>query len=200
MLNFFMLLVVLLVTACGGSDNSQDEKGAPMGISVTDALKSDCPNGGAVINQGVDTDGNGEIDAGEVTSSDTVCNGGNGINGGNKIVKSIYCSGDLLGTVNLSVTYQVDIFESGDLFAAASVYGPTVEISASIMYAKMQNGSDTAPVIFTYDCSGTSNGGWWEMWLNRTTLVSYVVYTDNDVTGGQSSWTMPSSECTVNNY
>lgn len=203
-MRYFLFLVLLALVGCGGSETDDADKvgNEPLGVSVTDALKSDCPNGGVTINQGIDTNRNGKIDADEVSSSDTVCDGAPGTSGtNNKIVKTIYCTGALPGiALGLDATYEVDIFASGDLFAAASVYGSLIEISSSTMYAAGQNGAATAPVLFTYDFYGTSNGGWWKMYLNRTTLVSYVEYHDSDTAGGVQTWSKPASECTVNNF
>lgn len=62
-------------TLVKGSNDT--DKREPMGVSVTDALKADCPNGGVVINQGIDANGNGKIDTDEITSSEKVCTGVN---------------------------------------------------------------------------------------------------------------------------
>lgn len=65
--------------ACGGQAlQEKSDSDSPLGIAVTQALKTDCPNGGVVINQGIDRNGNGKIDQNEITSSETVCNGEDG--------------------------------------------------------------------------------------------------------------------------
>lgn len=199
MKTLFCFLFALFLAACGGGTGDDSEKigNEPLGVSVTDALKADCPNGGVVINQGIDTNRNGKIDADEISSSETVCNGVDGTD--NKITKSIFCTGDIPNS-SLTAAYSVDVFSSGDLFAAASIYDALIEIGASLMYSKGQVGVDTAPVYFVYDVSGTANGGYWKMSLNRTTLVSYVEYNDIDVTGGKLTWSKPASDCIVNNY
>jgi hypothetical protein len=196
-----IILFALFLAACGGEASDTDKSGDELlGVSITDALTSDCPAGGVVINQGIDTNRNGKIDKDEISSTDTVCNGVPGVNGtSNKIAKSFYCSGSIPET-DLTVDYTVDIFTSGDLFASAAVYGSSFEIGASVMYSVGQQGATTAPVFLTYDVSGTANGGYWKMALNRTTLVSSVEYNDLDVTNGKLTWSKPASECTVNNY
>lgn len=201
MRNMFFMLFVLFLASCGGGNDNEKVGNEPLGVSVTDALKADCPNGGVVINQGIDTNRNGKIDADEVSSTDTVCNGTNGTNGtDNKLVKTVFCSGDLPGiATGLTVTYEVDIFRNGDMFAAASVYGAAYEISTSTMYASGQTGADTAPVLFTYDIYGTVNGGYWNVYFNRTTLVSHVEYSDPDLSAPQT-WTKPGSECSIENF
>ena len=46
--------------------------------SAAQAADSNCPAGGTAISSGVDTDGNGTLDAGEVTNTYHICNGTNG--------------------------------------------------------------------------------------------------------------------------
>lgn len=74
----------MLLAACGGGTGADDlEKvgNEPLGVSVADALTFECPNGGVVINQGIDTNRNGKIDKDEISSSQTVCNGEDGEDG-----------------------------------------------------------------------------------------------------------------------
>lgn len=184
------------------------------GVSVTEALTSECPNGGVVINQGLDNNRNGKIDPEEVTSTQTVCNGVDGYT--NKIVKNIFCTGDITGilatnstnplqtftvpALPLTAVYTADVFASGDIFAYASVYDTAKETGASVMYSASQTGAATASVVFTYDCIGPANGGYWEMYLNRVSLVSTLVYHDTDIQGGSLTWTKSASDCIINNY
>jgi len=186
-----VLFFIFLLAACGGS--STDEKGSePFGVSVEDALKADCPNGGVVINQGIDDNKNGKIDKDEISSSETVCHGTD-----NKIIKSFYCSGDIPET-KFSVVYDLSIFSSGDLFVTGTVNSPGFEVSSSTMFSAHQQGAETAPVHVTFDLYGTDNGGYWKLFLNRVTLVSIVEYHDIDT--GTLNWSKPASGCIVNNY
>ncbi len=53
-------------------------------VSVTtEPTGTNCANGGNKVNVGPDTNGNGVLDASEITSSDYICNGTNGSNGTN---------------------------------------------------------------------------------------------------------------------
>ena len=63
------------------------------------------------------------------------------------------------------------------------------------MYSKLQNGWDTAPIFINYDVSGSANFGYFEISLNRTSMVTTIVYTDSDVSGGSTTWVEPSSDC-----
>jgi 3-mercaptopyruvate sulfurtransferase SseA len=63
-------------TGGAGNDGSSGSAGNTALASVTSASWSACPNGGKTISVGVDVNGNGVLDAGEVTSTFSVCNGG----------------------------------------------------------------------------------------------------------------------------
>ena len=71
--------VVLLATAfvaCGGGEDGIDGvDGTTALISTSEASEGECADGGTVISVGVDTNGNGELDAEEVTSTTLICNG-----------------------------------------------------------------------------------------------------------------------------
>lgn len=84
----FMLLAL---SGCGGSGGTT--AGVPDGTSLgalnSSAAKStplaagdtDCPTGGILVQTGIDKNGNGTLDASEVTSSQKVCNGTTGATG-----------------------------------------------------------------------------------------------------------------------
>ena len=65
------------------------------------------------------------------------------------------------------------------------------------MYSKLQNGWTTAPIYINYDVSGSANHGIFKISLNRSTMVTTILYTDSDVSGGSDTWTQPSSNCTT---
>ena len=114
----------------------------------------------------------------------------------NHITDSIYCTG-LLESTTINFTYHAALLSSGDLFVSGSIRTVGQEVGASTYYSAGQNGALTAPVIFTGDVSGNANSGWWQIALNRTTLVTSITYNDVDVSGSQDVWTMPSSSCVV---
>ncbi|MHB8122218.1 MAG: DUF7151 family protein [Desulfuromonadaceae bacterium] len=84
----FMLLAL---SGCGGSGGTTAgvPDGTPLGALNSSAAKStplaagdtDCPTGGILVQTGIDKNGNGTLDASEVTSSQKVCNGATGANG-----------------------------------------------------------------------------------------------------------------------
>lgn len=118
----------------------------------------------------------------------------------NHIVSSIHCGGSLQGTTSLSFSYSVALLASGDLFANGSIYDGNFEVSNTAFYAREQNGATTGGVIFNYDMATPSNGGYWKIELNRTTLVTTLTYTDDDVAGGKRFWYMTPDDCIVNKY
>lgn len=118
---------------------------------------------------------------------------------GNKITQSIFCGGPLQGT-SLSCKYAVDIFNSGDIYASAAIYGAAFQIGDSVFYSKDQVGAATATVIFTYDPDQTANGGFWSISLDRTSLVTTAVLQDPDAPSGQETWSMNPNKCVVNRY
>ena len=72
----------LLLAACGGG-GKQDNPGTPEAgqpstaarTSVLAANDPDCPNGGILVETGIDTNGNGVLDNDEVDNAEKVCNG-----------------------------------------------------------------------------------------------------------------------------
>jgi len=74
---------------CNGAPGSSGPAGAA-GVSTLAAISNEpaganCANGGQKVTSGLDTNGNGALDAGEVTSTTYVCNGSNGTNGTNGV-------------------------------------------------------------------------------------------------------------------
>jgi OmcA/MtrC family decaheme c-type cytochrome len=67
---------VLLFAACEGPAGSSGGDGSnALVTTTTEQAGSNCANGGTKIEVGVDDDGNGVLDAAEVTSTSYVCNG-----------------------------------------------------------------------------------------------------------------------------
>lgn len=116
-----------------------------------------------------------------------------------KIVRSIGCTGSLEGT-ELSFHYSAVLSANGNVFASGGVWDAFAQVSAAELYAPTQNGALNAPVIITFDLAPPANGGAFRLTLNRTTLVTTIVYADVDVAGGSMSWTMPASRCISNAY
>ena len=72
---------------CNGANGTN---GLSALVSVTtEPTGTNCANGGNKVNVGPDTNGNGVLDASEITSTDYICNGTNGANGLNTLVSIV---------------------------------------------------------------------------------------------------------------
>ncbi len=68
--------------SCNGSDGANGIDGGSSLVTVTpEAAGNNCVNGGQQIQAGADANGNGTLDAAEVTSTTYVCDGADGLNG-----------------------------------------------------------------------------------------------------------------------
>lgn len=135
--------------------------------------------------------------AGPAGTAGTVVDGGSA--DPSKIVRSIGCSGTLEGTV-LFFSYDVALAANGTIYASASVRDPSLGASGAIVYSPAQNGATNAAVIVPLDELPPANGGYFRITLNRETLVTSIVYTDVDATGGSRAWTMQPTQCVSNAY
>ena len=192
-------------------------------MSTLASGSTSCTYGGVKIEMGIDDDINGTLDSSEVDKTEYVCNGAPGSSGSmgdkgstgskgdtgstgskgdtgsagtdNKIKYTHYCNA-LLQNTALYYRYRVYQFVNEDIFIQGEIYGTLYEVADSIMYSKLQNGWTTAPIYINYDVSGSANYGYFVISLNRSTMVTTIVYTDSDVSGGSTTWTLPSSNCT----
>ncbi|MBU1219654.1 SBBP repeat-containing protein [Myxococcota bacterium] len=72
MFKLFLILGSLLFVSCTGNDG----KDALQQLTVlSDASAENCPTGGTTVIAGIDSNGNGQLDEGEVTSRQHICNG-----------------------------------------------------------------------------------------------------------------------------
>jgi hypothetical protein len=65
-----------------------------------------------------------------------------------------------------------------------------------------RSGGAPAPIQVTFDAQSPAKGGWWQLSLNRTTLVVTIEYTDVDLpdVGDKRSWIMTPDKCVANMY
>ena len=203
-LNIILILIFsITVISCakksggdGSSTTTQNKSPSSHTRTTLVSSSSDCPNGGVKIEMGIDDNMNGTLDSSEVDKTEYVCNGTDGTAGtDNKIKYTHYCNA-LLENTTLYYRYRVSQFVNEDIFIQGEIYGAAYEVADAIMYSKLQNGWDTAPIFINYDVSGSANYGYFVISLNRSTMVTTIVYTDSDVTGGSTTWTLPSSNCT----
>ena len=193
----FSLTIISCAKKSGGDGTKSTEQNESPSSHVKTTLvtsSSDCPNGGVKIEMGIDDNMNGTLDSSEVDKTEYVCHGTAGTD--NKIKYTHYCFASLEDTA-LYYRYRVAQFVNEDIFIQGEIFGTSYEVSDSIMYSKLQNGWTTAPIFINYDVSGTANFGYFVISLNRSTMVTTIVYTDSDVSGGSTSWSQPSSDCTT---
>ena len=159
-----------------GANGTNGESGTSASCTVTD-------NG----------DGTATITCSDGTTA-TVSNGANAPS--NTIVASIYCTG-LLENTDLSFHYTVAQFALGDLFVSGGIWGDFTEVTNATMYSGQQAGYASAPIHFTHDVHGTDNQGFWQLSLDRNTLITIINYWDDD---GDFLWAMDPQDCVVNSY
>jgi uncharacterized lipoprotein YehR (DUF1307 family) len=108
---------------------------------------------------------------------------------GGKIVATMNCSGYITGlggaagtALNgLRVDYDAVLTGSGDVYATASVADDLAQVSGTAFYAAGQAGANSGAVEIIADYHNSLDGATWDISLNRTTLVTTVVYDDDSL-------------------
>ena len=118
----------------------------------------------------------------------------------NTVIETLFCTGSLENAAGINWTYQAQQFASGDIFVSGSVENGEIAASSSLIYSHQQNGFTTAPVFIAFDLAGTSNGGYWKIFLDRTTLITTIEYNDPDNVTNPRIWDMVSDNCINNEY
>ena len=220
-LNLLLITIIIpFLYSCSKADSPQSTKqnvspSSHVKMSTLASESTSCTYGGVKIEMGIDDNMNGTLDSSEVDKTEYVCNGAPGSSGSkgdkgstgskgdtgsagtdNKIKYTHYCNA-LLQNTALYYRYRVYQFVNEDIFIQGEIYGVSYEVADSIMYSKLQNGWTTAPIYINYDVSGSANSGYFVISLNRSTMVTTIVYTDSDVSGGSTTWSQPSSDCTT---
>ena len=221
-LNLLLITIIIpFIYSCAKESDSPEstkQNASPSSHVKMTTLASEstsCTYGGVKIEMGIDDNMNGTLDSSEVDKTEYVCNGAPGSSGSkgdtgstgskgdtgsagtdNKIKYTHYCNA-LLQNTSLYYRYRVRQFVNEDIFIQGEIYGSAYEVADSIMYSKLQNGWTTAPIYINYDVSGSANSGYFVISLNRSTMVTTIVYTDSDVSGGSTTWSQPSSDCTT---
>jgi hypothetical protein len=113
---------------------------------------------------------------------------------------TLYCGAGLENVTGLRFNYWATIFADGTVWASAEIVDSFTATSSSRVYAATQNGALDASVELVRDAATPSNGGWWEISVNRQAIVVNIVYHDVDVANGQMTWELDSSSngCVVN--
>lgn len=114
----------------------------------------------------------------------------------NRIVGSIGCGGELEDT-GVWFSYNAAQMASGDVFVNGSISEGSIEVGNTAYFSVQQNGFLTAPVLFNFDLSGDSNGGYFTISLDRASLKVTIRYKDSD---GDKQWVQTPDTCVVNQY
>ncbi len=126
-----------------------------------------------------------------------------------RIVTTINCAGTISGLTGFAGTalnglhleYDVAVTSSGDVFATANVIDSLKQTSGTSLFAAGQNGAADAVVVVTADYDGGANGGYFDISVNRQTLITSVVYRDSSL-GSESpvNISFTASSCTSYNW
>jgi hypothetical protein len=146
-LAFAMLSTAVAIVSCKGDKGELGPQGPNGKNSLTrtlvEAAGGNCTTGGAKIETGVDANGNGTLDDGEVTATQTryICNGATG---NNTITKTtVEAAGGNCGTGGVKVEVGVDANKNGTLEAAEVVTAMTRYICNGQNGANGENGLNT---------------------------------------------------------
>lgn len=203
-----LLFACLLLSACSGAEGS---KGGSCHTQDTDeGLRVWCDDGSeSDIENGQDgTDGEMGETGDRGPAGKTGPAGEDGADGADgdpatatTVIESFSCSASLDGSKPaLSYSYNAVLWSSGDLFVAGTVRDSKDGKSNSVIYNPTQEGYKPASVVVSYDYDGTPNGGYFNLWLDRTTLVSHVEYVAAAGSFAAEAWTLqPESEACVHN-
>ena len=97
-----LLTLSLILTACGGGGGGGSSETTSNGaVAVSKRLieaNTICPNGGVEIDMGVDTNRNGQLDADEISSTETICHGTTGSSAAVRLTSSTDVSCPFGGT------------------------------------------------------------------------------------------------------
>jgi len=147
-----------------------------------------CVSGGKSISSGLDTDRNGVLNESEITTTDYICNGNNGIDGispptyvGEKITTSANCSASLSRFPGLSFYYYFNLYESNNVFVSGAIFGAGMEINSSLFYSSSQLGAEKGLLRIIYDVEGDNNYGTWSFEINPDTYTMTLMYEDKDL-------------------
>ncbi len=115
------------------------------------------------------------------------------------IEADLYC-GALFDNTNYSFDYWVTVMTDGTVFASAAINRRDFGVSGSRVYAPNENGALNASVTVRFDAAGDPNFGWWQVRLDRESLVIQIDYNDLDLVNDQTTWTLQPNEnnCVIN--
>ncbi|HFC12597.1 MAG TPA: hypothetical protein ENJ56_07105 [Anaerolineae bacterium] len=123
-IRFFVLLTTLtLLAACGSGGGATSPAEAPVSAQSSSIFaaklvthSSECPAGGVTIDSGIDSNGNGQLDAQEVDQQQILCNGEDGSDGfGSLLASSDIPAGSTCSSGGIQLDSGIDINANGIL-------------------------------------------------------------------------------------
>jgi hypothetical protein len=184
-----------LVTCGSATHQIPNFKPQFRGVAITaEASGANCIFGGSKVTQFNDTNGNGQKDSGEddVGSAKYICKDYG------RIIQTYRCSGQI-ETTGIYYEYQAQITNAGDVLVQAVIQDAYQGISSSVNYGSGQAGAKFGFVSVSFDLRGANGGGYWEVSLNRSTLVPVITYNDVEFNPAVDTFTIPASNCSVVN-
>jgi hypothetical protein len=167
-----------MLAACGGGTDAAQTvttKGSVLAHASVQPVGTQCAAGGARIDAGVDSNGNGVLDPAEITGTRYVCNGTLGATG-------------VAGQNGLTVLMRLDVEAAG---ANCAVGGTQVSAGLDI---NADNVHDSGEITRTqYTCNGAPGAGvtWVDVTGTSQQAVSGVGYLANNA--AQVTVTLPST-------
>jgi len=196
-LHLVFAVSLLTLTACGGGGGGGNDPQANAGdVSVAVRSKplpagdADCPNGGILVESGIDENGNGQLDDNEVDKTEKVCNGqdgSDGQNGSNGLNSLVAFSDEPAGSNCPYGGMRVDsglddngngTLDSGEIdqtgFVCSHIAGEIGWQVAELI--ETDNAGDAWSPQITFDASGNAIAVWrqsdgtrYNIWANRYT-------------------------------
>jgi hypothetical protein len=165
------LTTVVVLTACGGNSKPSENESASASASRSLLLTAndiDCPNGGILVETGIDENDNGSLEDTEVDNVEKVCNGADGRDGLSALVNQMAESaGDNCAFGGVRFDVGIDSDHSGFLESA--------EVSSTEFICEAQNPlSDNARLDGIRLSAGQLDQPFQSSQLNYTTTVNYL--------------------------
>jgi len=86
---------------------------------------------------------------------------------------------------------------NGVVLASGAVGVIDAMYSGDVAYGSNVPGAMQGEIHLIRDTAGSNNGGYWRLSLDSTLKFLTATYTDEDLSGGQTSFTFPPAECVM---
>ena len=107
-----LFIPLMVLNGCSSSDGESGSNGAKALVNIEDEAPGDnCVNGGNLVTSGVDTNNNNTLDPDEVTRSEYVCDGTNGLDA---LIKTEPFTGEQYGCMDGGIIISTGLDANGD--------------------------------------------------------------------------------------